>query len=198
MSQGFASGLVTTDISPFIQDLDDPLTSLSTMTTYSGTWSIDTYLKVIVATSTQCRARSNTPVSTMTKNVVEMEAEVPSSYGTGTTTHWRVGINTGDVAGAMSFGIRGDGNAYFEVDATAVGATAAYTIPSAGTWVKIRMVNSGDRFTGYLDGVKAVETRHSPVTMHGANWYPYIVVYSVPALTIRLRNLRAWSWGVLP
>ena len=187
--------------SPWTQDVNDPLTSLAGLTTYAGTWAITGgQLECTVATSTFCRARSNITVTALgLPAVVEVEFEVPTWMpGGGANRRARVGIGPPNVAGPVLLEIRGDNTVVFESDATFLITSTPYTVPAAGTWVKIRLIATGHRYTGFIDGVKVLESQYSN-NLNSTAWYPHVGTYSTAAGVIRWRNLKCWTMaGGLP
>lgn len=183
-------------------DIEDPLNSLSTVTTGNGTWSINTHLQCVCATSSQNRARSTTKLSAASMPAMEVEVEIPSGFAGATTTrHIRMGFSSStDTITAGSFnrlnaGIRADGQIYWERDGVAGFAQSAYSIPTAGTWIRMRMMLAGDRATFWIDGAHVGEFQG---VAHGEGpvleFRPYVVMYTEAAQTVRFRNLKAWSY----
>lgn len=178
----------------WLADVDDPLTSLAALTTFSGTWSINGgQLQVVVATSVQCRAFSDVVMNHAAMNVVEVEIEIPSSGFTTANSHIRVGISPANANGTINMALRGDDKAYIEEDGLVAIATAPFTLPAAGTFVKVRLVYVGQRFIGYVDGVRMLEALYHGTDISGEDWKAYVVAFSTTAMTVRFRNLKAWS-----
>lgn len=175
--------------------VDDDLSTLTDVTTYSGTWSIaGGVLECSNTSMLHCRAVHDTTYITRVV-IIEVEAQIPSSGFTTSNHHFGVASGRGDVAGGMSFRIRGDGNAYMEREAQAGIATAAYSLPTAGTWVKIRMIQTyAGTVCGYLDGVKYLTTANSSGL--SSPFKPHLVVWSTGAtgsLVVNFRNMKVWT-----
>lgn len=175
-------------------EVDDPLTSLDDLTTYSGTWSIDTTLKVVPPNgTTQCRAFSDVALSHSMAYVVEVEMQIPASGFSSSSQHMRVGVGKVEGNRITTVGLRGDGYLYWEADATAaIESGLAYALPSAGTWVKVRQAVIGSRQVVYVDDVAIGELHyHGYTTLAAAGWFPYVVSYG--GHTAKFRNLKCWT-----
>lgn len=194
------SVLARADLSGWVQDIDNPLTSLTGLTTGNGTWSINTWLQCAVPVTTQCRARTDALLTSGSVFIVEGEWEVPSGFAGSDARHFGFGgmftsatITAGRLD-TISAGIRGDGQAYFEEDGFFAHPAGAYSIPTAGTFVKVRVMVSGDKATLWFDEVKAGELWiGSGVDLVGPGIAPYIRIHSNTAMNHRFRNLKAWS-----
>lgn len=178
-------------------DLTDPMTSLTGWTTGNGSWSINTYLECVRTATAQNRARFDTAVLNTLQSAVQVEVEIPSGL-INVNQHIRVGIlqdsavlTSGGIFTA-SFGVRGDGVAYFERDGSLPYPVGAYTIPAVGTWITVTMVNIGNRHIGFIDGVKYGEY-WANFEIGAEGFHPYVVNYASSAMTVRYRNLKTWS-----
>jgi hypothetical protein len=177
------------------QSTNDPLTSTTNLTTNTGTWSIDTYLKCVPPnTTTQCRAmHSATVPGVLGLAVVEVEIEIPSGFS-GAGYHIGIGFQTSpSVTGAVTLRLRGDNYVYWESDGSSAGGTTAYTMPAAGTWVKLRMHRKAEAsWDAYVDGTFIVNQTAKTQSWAVDSLKPYVVTYGP---TVRFRNLKAWGYA---
>jgi uncharacterized protein YbjQ (UPF0145 family) len=184
-------------------DIDDPLTALAGLDTGSGTWSINTWLQCVVATSTQCRARTKTGVAILGLSVVEVEMEIPTNFST-TNEHLQVGLMDAASAlttntGTVVLGLRGDGVVYFEESGLTAHVGPAFANPVAGTFVKVRLVSAGRRHTAYFDDVMVAQfAERGDNDLIAAEFRPMLKAFATTAMTARFRNLKAWTMSALP
>lgn len=182
---------------------DDPLTSLTDLDTYTGTWDIDGTLRLVDATSSQSRALSvdfHPAVSVEPHNIVEVEIQIPSDFLGNSGKHIGVGFVPSNAGGYWTARIRGDGYAYFERDSAAAGPTAAISggLPAVGEWVKVRMKwNSGGYYTMYLDGVQVLTHSDGAINWISGGMKPYIVAQpNGTSMTVHFRNFKSWQYAL--
>lgn len=170
--------------------LDNPLTSLTGLTTFAGTWSVASGQVQCVAGGVDA-ARLIGPDAVLNPAlcIVECEIELPApgaskNYGVVLT---KAGAGT---SGGFAFRIDAGTSITMERDSEASMGSVSYTQPTTGTWVKLRMVVNGASALGYIDGV-LLYSGHGFGMSKNQLWYPGVRCGGTT--TVRYRNLKSWS-----
>lgn len=176
-------------------EINNPLTSLTGITTGSGTWSVSGgQVRVVGTTNTQCSAFLATPISSIGFCSLEVEVEIPVTFNNGSQIALRLtrggignnngalNINLGSTAGSGTIN-----KANIDNQGVSNLASKAYTIPAAGTWVKLTIKKIGDSYCFYINNVKYFETIGYWALGITDDFYIGFCVYN--AVTARFRNL---------
>lgn len=171
----------------WVLDVDDPLTANTNLTSGTGTWTIDGTLKCVSAGGAHDRTYHNAAgFSFFPMSIVECEVKIPASF-----TYIGIYVGWGTGNGGMSWRINTGNTVQMERDGVANLGTTAYTVPAAGTWVKLRMVMVGGRTVGYVDGVRKYEaTGYSYGDAGQAITRAGVACWGGTAY---FRNLKGWS-----
>lgn len=176
----------------WLGDVVNALTSLTGITTSGGTWTVSSgQVQAVTTTGNFGRAVSNIPVGFAAMSIVEAEVEIPATFNASGQSIGILLTNSAAGANAFAFRIEGNGKIRMERDGSANLGDVNYTVPAAGTWVKLRMVIIGNQAVGFVDGVLAY--RGSAFNFGDANGWMHPGLICFGATTVRFRNLKAWS-----
>jgi hypothetical protein len=182
----------------WVQVTDDPLTSLTNVTTSGATWSVNTYAQSVSTTTSFRNARHSTVVDAgpIAGLIVECEIEVQSDFGGSTATGDIVGVGWTTPTGTFdsngfAFWLRGRASSQTArvIDNTSSQTQVLQTQITDG-WHKLRLLRNAQAATAYLDGtlVAGLGLLDNEIPAGGSP-----VVFNYGTTTSRFRNFKAWK-----